>query len=214
MDIDKKVLPDPEQSDVAGDLTPKQDASAENIPAEAPVEKSKVSLDLEAELASLKTKNLELLKQKEHWREKYERDINKPVPSEEIEEDLMSDEGRTLKSQINALQNKLSSFEKEREEQRVYSAYPQLKDKKEEFEEYLSNPDNSGIKLERAAKLFLVENGLLETAPQRLGLEKPTSGSKIPKVNPTVDDFKRIRESQPRKYTEMLRKGILNPDTL
>lgn len=223
MEIDKKVLPDPENTpDVADerssskftseDLTSKKEASAANIPAEAAVDKSN---DLKTEFEALKQKNFELQKQKEHWKEKYERDItNKSSVEDKIDEDLLSDEGKMLRSQLEVLEKKFHSLEKEKEETRVFTQYPLLRDRREEFQEFLENPDNIGIKLERAAKLFLAEQGLLENPPKRLGLERPTSGSKSPQPKLSVDDIKRLRETQPRRYTEMLKKGLINPDEI
>ena len=45
----------------------------------------------EAEIATLKQKEVELQKQKEHWREKYERDILKPQEPVSSDEDVYSD---------------------------------------------------------------------------------------------------------------------------
>jgi len=208
MEIDPRTLPSPEgvepilkdESIVpkAGDEAPKNEAPKVNT----------------EELESLKTKNLELQKQKEHWREKYERDITNK-PSAEVDDDFLSDEGKVLKEQINKLNEKLAVREKQDEEARIFTTYPQLKDKREEFQEFLDDPDNAGIKLDKVAKLFLVEKGLLETLPKRIGLERGTGGSKI--TNPStlpIEDIKRLRESSPRRYQQMLRDGRIDPSKI
>jgi preprotein translocase subunit SecD len=207
MEIDPRTLPSPEATiDIskevivpkAGDDTSKNEAQEETL----------------IELESLKTKNLELQKQKEHWREKYERDItNKPTA--EIADDFLSDEGKVLKEQINKLNEKLASRDKQDEESRIFTTYPQLKDKRDEFQEFLDDPDNAGIKLEKVAKLFLVEKGLLETPPKRIGLERGTGGSKITSSStlPT-EDIKRLRENNPRRYQQMLRSGKIDPSKI
>ena len=203
MDIDPRMLPDPQEG---GDETPKNES-------QAPIEEKEPKID--EELESLKTKNIELQKQKEHWREKYERDINKPVASEELDDDMLSDEGKMLKAELNAMKAKLTSYEKDKEEQAIYSSFPSLKDKKDEFKEFVDDPDNSGIKLEKLAKLFLVENGMSSEVKPRKGLEKPTGGQKANfKSGYSQDEIKRLRENQPRRYQQMIQSGKINPDDI
>ena len=51
--------------------------------------------------------------------------------------------------------------------------------------------------------------------PQRMGLEKTTGGNKLPiSSGHTIDDIKRLREEQPRKYAQMLREGKIKPDDI
>ena len=136
-----------------------------------------------------------------------------PAASVEASE-YYSDEGKALKAEINALTSKISSYERKDEESKVYSNYPVLKDKQDEFQEYLE--ENPELSLTKAAKLFIFENKLnLEDIPQRKGLEKPSSGSKSkPETGMTEADVKRLREDQPRLYEKMIKEGKLNPDTI
>ena len=211
MDIDPRALPGPDATeDISKEIT-------EEIKAEDKTSKNEEvesgNSDLQTEIDSLKTKNLEFQKQKEHWKEKYERDI--VSKSSEIDEDLFSDEGKLLRTEILSLKDKISKFETEKEENTIYTNYPQLKDKQDEFIEFSSDPDNAGIKKDKLAKLFLLEKGLLDTKVVRKGLEKPTGGSKANhKSGISNDEIKRLRESQPRRYQQMLRDGRLNPDEI
>lgn len=129
-------------------------------------------------------------------------------------DDDYSDEGKALRGEISSLKDELSSFKRLKDEESILEKYPQLKDKASEFKDFLEDPELKGLSLEKSAKLFLVENSMLDSdAPKRKGLERPTSGSKeAPKKGFSEEDVKRLRETQPRKYEQMLRDGRLNPD--
>ena len=104
-----------------------------------------------------------------------------------------------LKSEIKDIKSKLAKAE-------VIEAHPELKESWSEFEKFREDEDNKGMNLKTAAKSFLIEKGIL--SPQRKGLEKTTGGSKIPpSTGMTVDEVKNLRETNFRKYTEMLKKG-------
>lgn len=91
----------------------------------------------------------------------------------------------------------------------VLETHPQLKEVWSEFEKFRSDPDNNGMNLKTAAKAFLVEKGLLE--PQRKGLEKPTGGTRVPiSSGMSNEDIKNLRETNYRKYIDMLKKGQLS----
>ena len=60
--------------------------------------------------------------------------------------------------------------------------------------------------MENVVKLFLSENGLIES-PRR-GLEKPTGGDRTPPLmGMTSEEVKTLRETNYRKYEDMLMKG-------
>lgn len=105
------------------------------------------------------------------------------------------------KSEFAELKTKLTKAE-------VLSAHPELKDKWDSFEEFREDPENKGMSMKTAAKAFLVEKGLLETP--RKGLEKPTGGQRVPLTSGmSVEDVKRLRETDFKKYQQMLMKGQL-----
>jgi hypothetical protein len=138
------------------------------------------------------------------------KETSAPEPADET----YSDEGRALKNQIDLLNAKVSSYEKKEEESKVYSSYPIIKDKKDEFQDYLE--ENPELSLEKAAKLFIFENNLSTApVPERKGLERPTGGSKkTSSKGYTEEDVKRLRETEPRKYIKLIRAGKLNPEEI
>ena len=118
-------------------------------------------------------------------------------------DDVFSDEGKALKTHIDTLKGEISSLREERELDKIYSQFPDLKDLKQDFEEY--RVDYPRHKLENVAKLFLSEKGLIST--QRKGLEKPTGGDRTPmKMGMSNDEVKNLRLNDPKKYREMLKK--------
>lgn len=165
------------------------------------------------ELETLKAKNFELkeklaqtTEQKKHWREKYERDIV-PKSSEELE--LLTDDEVTRK-EIGLLKQELASFKENQQLAKVADLYPAIKEKSDEFNEFRA--EYPGIALDKVAKIFVAEKGYGEQLKPRIGLEKPTGGSKANlKSGFSQDEVKRLRETQPRRYEQMLRSGKLNP---
>ena len=164
----------------------------------------------EAEIAALKQKEVELQKQKEHWREKYERDITsqklpEPAPSED--EELYSDEGKKLKGEISTLGDKLRDVERRESRRETETEFPVLKDKKEEFDAFLEDEENKRLSIKKAAKLFLAEKNLLvQETPERKGLEAPTGGGqKPPEGKPTDEEIENIRKTDFRKYEKLIR---------
>jgi len=127
--------------------------------------------------------------------------FNTSVPTDEV----YSDEGKALDARIVALEARNRAVEDERDLERLYNQYPLLKEKANEFNEYRS-AEHPRAKIESVAKLFLVENGLLE--PKRKGLESPTGGPRTPLTSGmTAEDVKTLRETNFRKYQELLLKG-------
>ena len=148
---------------------------------------------LEAEKTKLLEEELELLKSS--------------VPSEN---EVFSDEGKVLKKEISTLTEKINSIEEEKNLEKLYNQYPLLREKAEEFKEF-RKAEHPRAKLESVVKLYLAENGLLE--PVRKGLERPTGGPKIPPTSGmTAEDVKTLRQTNFKKYQEMLMKGQIKID--
>lgn len=123
-------------------------------------------------------------------------------------DEIYSDEGRALKNHITSLEAKIEAIEEEKNLERLYNQYPLLREKASEFNEY-REANHPRAKLESVVKLFLVENGLLE--PVRRGLESPTGGPRVPVSDKmTQEDIKNLRETDFRKYSDMLKKGLIN----
>lgn len=129
---------------------------------------------------------------------------SQPPASEEI----FSDEGKTLQGYIGKLKSEVSTLTSEMAKRDLLAANPILKDKWSDFEAFHTDPENAGMSLKTAAKAFIVEHGLNEEPKPRKGLEKPTGGTRsAPASGMTSDDVRILRQTNFRKYTEMLRKG-------
>jgi len=171
-----------------------------------------VQSESELKLAELEKKNIELQAQKEHWREKYERDIislqtKEPAPSED--QDVYSDEGKLLKGEIKQLKDTLHSIESKEARREAESEFPVLKERKSDFDAFLEDEENKRLSIKKAARLFLAEQNLLSPEPpERKGLEKPTSGGQAPpepKMSP--EEITTLMKTDYRKYEKLLRSG-------
>lgn len=157
-------------------------------------------VDPEKEQLQKKINELEI--QKQHWRDKYDRDITSVVPqpiTPETPSEPFSDEGKMLQGQIDLLNNQIAKRD-------ILDANPILKDKWQEFQDYCQLPENQGMKMSVAVKSFMTETGLLE--PKRPGLERPTGGPRVPpKQGMTWEEFDKLRDTNFKLYQEMLSKG-------
>lgn len=117
-----------------------------------------------------------------------------------------SEEGKLLKKEIDDLKLTLSVREKTDMLSNVISQNPVLKDKASEFDAYLQ--ENPGMKIETAAKAFLIENDLFEAPKPRKGLEKAGGGGRTPPSGElSIDEIDNLRTTNYRKYSDMVRKG-------
>lgn len=164
--------------------------------------------------ADLEQKVKELEAQKEHWRTKYERDItNVPInnPEPPTDQEAFSDEGKLLEQKIKALESSLSEVKQDSAKKDVLITHPILKEKWDDFESFREQPDNKGMNLKTAAKAYMIENGMMDTP--RKGLEQTTGGTRTaPQTGMTADDVKTLRETNFKKYQDMLTKGLIKID--
>ena len=157
------------------------------------------SLYEEREKRRIETEKIKLLE------EEIETLKSSAVPEEN---EAFSDEGKVLEGKINSLKSELSEIKSEFAKKELIITHPILKEKWEEFEEFRTNPENKGMNMKTAAKAFLIENEVLEKP--RLGLEKPTGGSKTPSVSGmTADEIKTLRTTNFKRYQQLLREGKL-----
>lgn len=125
--------------------------------------------------------------------------------------DVFSDEGKLLKAEIDRLERKLGEKDQQDTLKQLESTYPALKDKYQEFEDYRTDPANAGMKLETAAKAFLVEKNLLETVQPRKGLERDTGGGRTPvKTGRTQEEIAELRVKNFRQYMKEVKAGTIN----
>ena len=108
--------------------------------------------------------------------------------------------------EIGTLKAELAEVKSKQQRSEVIESYPALKELWSDFEEFRQDSDNKGMNMRTAGKAFLTEKGLLE--PKRVGLEKPTGGPRTPQLTGmTTEDIKNLRETDFKKYSEMLMKG-------
>lgn len=123
--------------------------------------------------------------------------------------EVFSDEGKALQSRIQKLEEQLTTANEEKLLSSVQSQYPALVDKLEEFNEFRKS--YPGANIDSVAKLFLVENDLLQPKTPPKGLERGSTGPRtIPKQGMTSEDVKDLRNKDYKKYSEMLMSGKLD----
>lgn len=127
------------------------------------------------------------------------------------DEDTWSDEGKNLKKHIDTVGSKMLELSEKLELQDIYTAYPQVRDNASDFNAF--RREYPLVSLDKVAKLFLVEKGLI--GQQRKGLESSTGGNKAPQpTGMSETDVKRLRETQPRRYAQLLREGKIDPNSI
>uniref|UniRef100_A0A6M3LCT4 Scaffolding protein n=1 Tax=viral metagenome TaxID=1070528 RepID=A0A6M3LCT4_9ZZZZ len=180
---------------------------SEDVKTQEPEAKTTEEVEPKAQAGDKTAPNL-LLKSLQEEREKrrlLEEELE-TLKSSALSEEVFSDEGKALKRRIDALESTLTETKQENAKRELQLSNPIFKDKWEEFEEFRQNPENKGMNMKTAAKAYLIENGLFE--PARKGLEKTTGGPRIPPTSGmTADDVKTLRETNFKKYQEMLLKG-------
>ena len=174
----------------------KEGLEPQNPPEEPTVSLSQEELDDLKHRAEVSSQNFERLKKVQEENELLKAQlVDNPVLPE------LDDPVDSLKSELSEIKQKLQKSE-------VIESYPILKETWQDFEEFRQLPDNKGMNMKTAAKSFLIEKGLLETP--RKGLEKLTGGGHEPiSSGMKTEDIKRLRETDYRKYSEMIRKGQL-----
>lgn len=122
-------------------------------------------------------------------------------------DEVYSDEGLALKKEISSLNEKIQLIEEEKSLEKLYSQYPLLREKADEFKQY-RQAEHPRAKIESVAKLFLSENDLLESP--RKGLEQPTGGTRTPFTSGmTADDVANLRKNNFREYQRLIKEGKL-----
>ncbi len=121
-----------------------------------------------------------------------------------------SDEGKYLEGKIGELEKALAETRTNEAKRDLQAQHPVLAEKWSDFEEFRQHPDNKGMNIRTAAKAYLIEQGAIEARPR--GLEQPTGGTDrtAPPTAPGVmsaEDLKTLRETNFKKYQEMLQKG-------
>lgn len=152
---------------------------------------------------------LKSLQEERAKRKQLEDDLAIERAKERSEQVAFSDEGKSILKVVDSVKSELESTKKELAMKDLVIANPALKDKGQEFEDYLSQ--NPGMRLETAAKAFIIENDLVEAPIQRKGLEKASGGGRtVPQQGMTSDEIDNLRVTNFREYSKRIRNGTLN----
>ena len=145
--------------------------------------------------------------QKERAKRKELEELLAKQNSPDIE--VFSDEGKALKGQIDSLKAQLTALTEDKILSSVQAKYPAIADKMEEFNEFRQSYPTANM--DSVAKLFLVENDLLQPKAPPKGLERGSTGPRtIPKQGMTSEDVKDLRTNNYKKYMDMLVAGKLD----
>lgn len=149
---------------------------------------------------------LKSLQEERRKRQEMEAEIARLQTASNLVTEPISDEGRFLKREIDSVKDKLAVTERENQLLKLQGDYPVLRDKSAELEAYMA--ENPGMKLETAAKAFLAENGLLEPAKPRKGLEPEVGGGRQPvSTGMTPDEVDDLRVNNYNEYARRIRAG-------
>ncbi len=129
-------------------------------------------------------------------------------------DEVYSDEGKLILNQIKERDAKIAALEEKEVLRDLSSQFPELQGKLAEFNEY--RRDFPTAKMESAAKLFLMEQGLNQPKPKPKGLEGGSGGPRIPESSGAISaaEIDRIRSTQPRLFIKMVREGKIDPDNI
>lgn len=127
-----------------------------------------------------------------------------------VSEDVFSDEGKAIiEKYVKPLQDHIVALTENSALKDLFAQYPVLKEVQADFASYRQG--FPGIALENVAKAFLAEKGLLNTAPERKGLENPSGGAKPTSPSGmTADEVANLRINNYPKYIEMVKTGQLD----
>lgn len=213
-EIEPEILSDPEPE--PEEVDPELEEPGKSTPSSpaSPAKQSEPEIktpakELHAALQEERRKRKELQRELELAR------INSSVPSE-LADEVLSDEGKALKTQLDAVTKKLSLLETQRTEEEVYKDFPQVLDKADEFEAFRTDPENAGMSLKTAAKAFVYEKGLITTTPRRKGVERATHGpNTAPKEGVyTAEEVARLMQTNYREFEKLVRAGKIDPDKI
>lgn len=150
--------------------------------------------------ASESSQNFERLKKAEEARATAEEQVRFLQDELLKAKDNPSDPGK-----IAELEKSLEEVKAGQAKAELLERYPILKEHWQALMEYRQLPENKGMNLNTAAKVFLSDKGLLET--RRAGLETPSGGEAPPTDGSmTPEQIADLRMNHPEKYRDMIMK--------
>lgn len=216
MDVPKKALPNKEniqEAELPDDLEPEAEKLKEEK-SEMPQRGEKTpERNLYGAVSEERQMRREAEKRAEELElriKELERTAYKQLQPIVQDDEVFSDEGKTLKRTIDTLASQFKSVEEQLSKERLFTQYPEIREVSDDFEDFRKEYD--GFPLEKVAKLFLAEKGITKS-PARKGLEKANGGNKAPvSSGMSEDELKRMRESNPRKYLKIIKEGKIHFD--
>ena len=218
MDVPTKVLPDLQQPGSEPVKTLEEEIRAPEAKKEDASPKEPVQSELvqpqKPPVGYVPYQSLEeeRAKRKEAEREKAEAE-QKYKALEEASSVLPEDDGAVitpdeeLAKEVKSLKEEIKTLKESRSMDALLAQYPVLADKIQELHEFQES-EYPNMGLDKVAKIFLAEKGLLETKEPRKGLEKPSGGIKTPSpTEPSEEELKDLRENHPRKYEKLIKEG-------
>lgn len=125
--------------------------------------------------------------------------------------DMLTDAEKMLLKKQEQLEKDILDYKEEKAWQKDFSkakvAFPLLAEKEAEFKEFCYKYPK-GVDAETLAKAFLYGKSEVEP-PERMGLEKPTSGPRVVQEGMSMEDLERLRTTDEKKYIELIRKGVI-----
>ena len=199
MEVPKGVMPDSPQAEVLE--TTEEEVSPEVIQPNQPEPKG----------VKTPPENLYAALEEERRKRKEAEDKLYSISSEPNTTEAFSDEGKLLENKIKSLESTVNALQEDKLLSNVHAQYPELKGMSAEFDAFRA--DYPRTKIENAAKLFLMEKGVLNTP--RKGLEKQSSGGQAPASDRlTAEEVSDLRKNNHRKYAELLMSGKIKLDEL
>lgn len=182
--------------------------------AELPVEPE---IDYKTKFSESTRENQRILKEKAELEAKLaekasETSLETEIISKYPEWDMMTETEKILLKRQEETEKKLARLEEEKQWQEDLTKsivkFPELSEQTEEFKEFCSQYPK-GVDMETLAKSFLFDKRPAEEK-LRKGLEKPSGGTKVPISDGwKSEDVARLRETDEKKYLELVRKGII-----
>ena len=124
---------------------------------------------------------------------------NTSATLEEPDEDVYSDEGKVLKGEIKALNERIRAGERKEARREAEASFPVLREKREDFDAFLEDEEN---------KRLSVQNLLASEPPVREGLEKPSGGGQSPpEPKFSNEEIAHLMKTDWKKYEKLLRSG-------
>lgn len=187
------------------------DTQTEIIQEETEVEEVPLTPEQIADLqraAEVSSQNYERAKKAE----KEKKELQERIAQYEAQLETDVDPDNVIIQKVNELAQKLNQIETEKQLDSVQAKYPSLKEKEEDFIVFLQQ--YPGVALESVAKLFLSENGMLETTPKRKGLVEARGGQRVAPSTGKLSaaDVKRLRETNYPEYMKLIKSGKLQID--